>query len=408
MRKCFVLVFSVLVLAASRSTAQDAKGASAKPLENLIGTVTAVDTAAHTITVKQDKTGTERTVELANTKTLIKVAPGAKDLKSAARITADELAVGDRVDVRGSTPEGNPNGFAARALILMSARDLQSARQAQVAAWQHSTAGVVTSVEPSTGKLTITTRTPEGPKPITVDTSQATQFTRYSPATPGTPASSSLGDIQVGDQVRVIGDKSADGANITAQRLYSGAFRTISGTVLSIAPDGKELTIRNLTNKQPVQVTLNDASAVRKLPPMVAMMLARRLNPAARAGGEGPGGGNPREGGGGPPAGGNGETPQASSEGTNGGAPGGGMHMHARGSGDISQMIEQLPTEPVSDLKTGDAVVVAGVATSADNSQLLATNVIAGVEPILQSAPTRQSRDSLGGDWGLGEMASPE
>ena len=71
-------------------------------------------------------------------------------------------------------------------------------------------------------------------------------------------------------------------------------------------------------------------------------------------------------------------------------------------------MIEQLPAEPVSDLKTGDAVVVAGVAMTPDNSRLLATNVIAGVEPILQSAPTRQSRDALGGDWGLGEIASPE
>jgi hypothetical protein len=406
MRKCFVLVFSVLVLAVCRSSAQDANGPSAKPLENLIGTVTAVDTAAHAITIKQDKTGTERTVELANTKTLIKVAPGAKDLKSAVRITADELAVGDRVDVRGSTPEGNPTEFAARALILMSARDLQSARQAQMAAWQHSTAGVVTAVEGSTGKLTLTTRTPEGPKPVTIDTSQATQFTRYSPATPGVPASSSLGEIQIGDQVRVIGDKSADGSTITAQRLYSGAFRTISGTVLSIAPDGKELTVRNLANKQPVEVRLNDASAVRKLPPTVAMMLARRLNPAA-AGAGGPGG-SPREGGG-PPPGANTQAPPATGSGAaNGGQPpGGGMRMRARG-GDISQMIEQLPTEPISDLKAGDAVVVAGLATSPDNSRLLATNVIAGVEPILQSAPTRQSRDSLGGDWGLGEMATPE
>lgn len=405
MRKCFVFVFAVLVLATSRGVAQNAASTGQKPLENLIGTITAVDTAAHTVTVKQDKTGAEVTVQLASTKTLIKVEPGAKDLKNAVRITADELAVGDRVDVRGSNPEDNPSAIAARALILMSARDLQSARQAEAAAWQHSTAGVVTNVEPATGKLTITTRTAEGPKPITVATSQATQFSRYSPDTPAVPAHSSLADIQVGDQVRVLGDKNADGSMITAQRLYSGAFRTVSGTVLSIAPDGKELTIRNLANKQPVQVALNDASAVRKLPPMVAAMLARRLNPAAHAdGGAGANanrGNVPR-----PPAA--NDEPPAVAESTQNGSPAGGMGMRARGSGDISQMIERLPTEPVSDLKAGDAVVVAGVATGTDNSRLLATNVIAGVEPILQSAPTRQGRESLGGDWGLGEMASPE
>ncbi len=76
-------------------------------------------------------------------------------------------------------------------------------------------------------------------------------------------------------------------------------------------------------------------------------------------------------------------------------------------SGDISQMLERVPKISLSDLKAGDAVVVSGVALVADNSRLLATGVIAGVEPILQSAPTRQAQ-SLGGDWGMGEMAVPQ
>ena len=145
---------------------------ASKPTEHVIGTVTAVDTAAHTISVKEDKTGAEDTVELGATKTLIKVPPGAKDLKSAARITADDLAVGDRVDVRGSKPPDNPNTIAAKSVVLMSARDLQAARQQQAAAWKQATAGVVDSVEAAAGKLTITIRTPEGPKPMTVDTSK--------------------------------------------------------------------------------------------------------------------------------------------------------------------------------------------------------------------------------------------
>jgi hypothetical protein len=50
-------------------------------------------------------------------------------------------------------------------------------------------------------------------------------------------------------------------------------------------------------------------------------------------------------------------------------------------------------------LKPGDAVVVAGAPIANDQSRLLATNVIAGVEPIFQSASPRQMQ-SLG-DWGL-------
>jgi hypothetical protein len=81
-----------------------------------------------------------------------------------------------------------------------------------------------------------------------------------------------------------------------------------------------------------------------------------------------------------------------------------------RGNGDISQLIDRLPPITLADLKPGDAVVVAGAATNRDNSSLTATNIIAGVEPILQSAPRRQGGGGAvtGGDWGLGEMSVPQ
>ncbi|MBV8550310.1 MAG: hypothetical protein JOY54_03340 [Acidobacteriaceae bacterium] len=403
-----VLLAAILLI--GTASGQETPTATAKPSEHVIGTITAVDTTAHTITVREDKTGAQDTVQLANTKTLIKVAPGAKDLKSATRITADDLAVGDRVDVRGSKPEDDPNAIAARSVVLMSARELQAAHQAQAEAWRNSTAGIVDSIDPSTGKLTITVRTPEGRQPVTVETSKATEFTRYTAETPGTPAPSSLAQIQPHDQVRIIGEKNADGSTITAEKLYSGAFRTLTGTILSIAPDGKQITIKNLATKQPVQILLNDESAIRKLPPMMAMTLARRLNPNFRSGAGAP----PNSGRQGEAAANSGESPNSSwqrgsgEQGQPASAAGPGMGMHARGNGDVSQMIEHLPKINLSDLKPGDEVVVAGAATGADDSRLLATNIIAGVEPILQSAPTRQGGQSLGGDWGLGEMAVPQ
>ncbi len=91
----FCSLFTDDVLASfSWAAAQDtATTPSAKPTEHLIGTITALDAAARTITVKEDKSGSEQTILLADTKTLIKVAPGAKDLKNATRITADQLAL---------------------------------------------------------------------------------------------------------------------------------------------------------------------------------------------------------------------------------------------------------------------------------------------------------------------------
>ncbi len=343
-------------------SAQTASPSPPKPDQHVLGTVSSLNTASQTITVNQDKTGTPYTISLAKARTLLKVAPGAKDLKSAARITASDLAVGDRVDIRGFKSDESPNAIAAASVILMSARDLQQARQAEMAEWrQRGIAGTVTSVDAAGSKLNINTRTSEGPKPLVVTTSTATQFTRYSPESPKAPVASQLSDIQPGDQVRVLGNKDSDGTTIAAEKIYSGAFRTVAGTIASISAGSGEITINNLRTKQPVQVTLTSDSAVRKLPPQIAGMFAARSGQ--------PSGTAPR-----PP------------------------------NGDISQTIERLPRISSSDLKAGDAVIVSG-ASSADHSHLIATNVIAGVEPLFQSAASRQGR-SPGGDWNL-DMAIP-
>ena len=152
--------------------------------------------------------------------------------------------------------------------------------------------------------------------------------------------------------------------------------------------------------------------------PMMAAFLARRLNPkaAASAGGTGadaPGGGVPggasgMPGGGAPPGGqsGGGQW-QGGPGGPGAGGPGGGSG--AAGRGDISQMIDRTPKIALTDLKPGDALVISGVATGGDNSHLLANTIIAGVEPVLQSAPSQSGGGrSLGGDWGLGEMSAPQ
>jgi hypothetical protein len=387
---------------------------SSKPTEHVIGTISALDPATRSITIKEDKTGTEDRILVGNTRTLLKVAPGAKDLKSATRIQADDLAVGDRVDVRGFKAEGDASAIAARSVVLMSARDLEQAHQAQAAEWQHSSPGIVTAVDPAAGKFTIMTRTPEGPKPVTVATSNSTQFTRYSPDTPQTPVPSQLAQLQVGDQVRIIGSKSNDGSTMTADKIYSGAFRTISGTILSVTLDEKSIAVRDLSTKKPVTVAVNNLSVVRKLPPSMAAMLARRFNPNSRPGQNTAGASrsaNEDNSSGAPPEGakagesGRGQSSEPRAAAREGIPPAGTVRT---ANSEVSEMLEKLPKIELAELKPGDAVVISGVATGADDSQLLATNIVAGVEPILQSAPNRAAGQSLGGDWGLGEMQVPQ
>ncbi|MDQ2842824.1 MAG: DUF5666 domain-containing protein [Acidobacteriota bacterium] len=389
-----LLTFLTLLPVTLFGGAQNPTTAPAKPTEHLLGTITAIDPSAQTITVKEDKTGIVQTVLLADTKTLLKVLPGAKDLKNATRITSDQLVIGDRVDVRGFKSPDDPGKTAGRSVVLMSARDLQQVHQSQAAEWRQSTAAVVTSVDAASGRILANERTAVGPKPVVIESSPQTEFTRYSPDTPNSPIASQLSQVQPGDQIRIVGEKNSDGAAIVAKRIYSGSFKTLNGTVLTIAAGGKQLTIRDLVSKKPVTIQLNRDSTVRKIPPEMAMNLARRLNPAARqdAGSSSNGTDTPPS----PPA-----------NQFHGAAPGG-PGMHGPRNGDISQMIERLPQISLSDLKPGDAVVVSGAASGAGGTELTATNIIAGVEPILQSAPARQRGQALGGDWGLSEIAPPQ
>jgi hypothetical protein len=394
-------VFLLPAFAAAQPNAQ-------KSAEHLIGTVTAIDSAAQTVTVKQDKNGTEYTARLGETKTILSVPPGTKpaDLRQVARrITAADIHQGDRIELYYSADATNGNTIAPRAAVVMSGSALEAARAAEAEAWQHSTVGVVASVDPTAQILSIIVRTPEGSKPMTLTASPSTQFTRYSVASPKSPAAANFSDIQPGDILRVIGETSPDGTTMAAQKVYI-APRQLPAVVVSNA-DGK-LVVKDLRNKQNVTVEVTPQTQIHKLPLPIAYALARRLNPSFRgAPAAGRQAGSPSSESSahyGPPSG--------EARGT--GAPeeagaarpqrmGGMAGAAIRGPGDLSRLIENSPAIAVTDLKPGDAIVISG-APEPGGSGLIASTIVAGVDPIFQSAPPREGQ-SLG-NWSL-DMSVP-
>ena len=387
---------------------------AAKPADRLIGVVTAVDAANKTITIKEDKTNDSYIASLASTKTFLHVPPGEKDLKKATRIEFSALAVGDRVALRGKKGEGDAKTFETASVLQMTAEDLQQKEKAEVADWQkRGAAGTLTAVDAAAHKVTMNVRTADGPKPVVVELPDSVEYVRYSPASVkfADAKPSSIAELQVGDQVRVLGNKSEDGGTIVAERVISGAFRSVAATIVSISADGKEMKINDLLTKQPVEVSLTDDTAVRKLPPFLAMGLARRINPQAAAamntGGEGGGQGVGGRGSGSGQGSGNGtggapggQTPGgAPGQGAPGqGGPGGGGGGGRAANGDLSQMIERLPKISISELKAGDAVIVSG--GGSDKSRLTAINIVGGVEPLFASAPPRAGQNTAGA-WNL-------
>ena len=371
----------------------------APKLDRVIGEVTTIDAGAKKIIVKLDA-GATFTATVDEKTLYLRVPPGEKDLKKAARIALENVAVGDRAFVRGHFSE-DQKSIAAVAVIIMTKAELAQKQEHDRDEWKRrSVAGPVTALNPDTKEITITTRNREGSKAVVVEAGDHTDFRRYAPesvrfsdAKPG-----SFADVKEGDQLRVLGEKNEDGTRIKAEVIVSGSFRNIAGVIKSIDVEAKEITLTDLVAHKPVTIRITADSAMRRLPPMLATMLARRVQgtaaqAAAQAAGTGarpasvaegvpgpPRADGPKPGAGGPPA----EQEQGA---------GGGMR---RGNMDFQDMLERLPPLKLEDLKAGDAVMLSG-SNGADPARVTAINLLAGVEPLLTAAP--KGGQQIFGSW---------
>ena len=298
------------------------------------------------ITVKTDAGATENVPVTPETK-LLKVPPGESSLAKASSITFDDLSTGDRVLVR-------PNQ-----IIVMSRGDLQQKQAAEHTDWQkRGAAGRVTATTADT--ITVANATGQT---VTVAVTPKTTFRRYSADSVrfSDAKTSSLSEVKAGDQLRVLGDRNGD--KITAEVVVSGAFRNLAGTVVSVDANAGEIKLTDLETKKPVTVKVNSGSVVRKLPPMMAQMMA------ARRGGEVPAG----------------------------------QTQPTRAPRDFGQMLERMPAVNLSELKAGDALIVASTAGT-DPSRATAIAVVAGVEPLLTGPPSDRR---LNGPWNFDINMAP-
>jgi len=133
--------------------------------------------------------------------------------------------------------------------------------------------------------------------------------------------------------------------------------------ILAVDTAANEIRITDLDTKKPVIVRVNSDTSLRRLPPMAATMLARRMNPQA---------------------------------------------VPAAGAGpriDFNQVLERTPVIPLSELKPGEAIIISST-TGADPGRVTAITLVAGVEPMLTAAPAGE-RGQLGGAWTF-DMGLPQ
>jgi hypothetical protein len=363
------LVLAILTAFCSGSFAQNQPTPAAQRSQ-VAGTVIAVDAPNNQVTLKTDKGDA---VAIATTeKTLVlHMPPGESDPKKGNKMVLSSLAPGDRVVaiVRQTAPDQQT--LQASSLIVRTKADLAVLQQQDQDDWKkRGTTGTVTAIDAAAKTATIKV----GQRTITVQSSDKTLYNRYSldSARFSDARASNFGEMNVGDQMRVLGDKNEDGSAIKAERMVSGSFRQIAATITSVDPATKELKVKDLATKKSLTIRLTSDSAMKKLPDQAARMLARRYGAGAG---------------------------QGDSQGAGPGATAQGRGMGGGRGGDVGQMLDSLPPMSLADIKAGDAIMVSTTQGS-DPSLVTAITLLAGVEPLLTASPTA-TRDIMSG-WNLG------
>ena len=286
-----------------------------------------------------------------------------------------EIGVGDKIMVTGILA-ADGKSVPARAVYLMTKSDLSQKKAKDTEAWRtRGIAGKVSNVNAQTGQITVDIRNLMGSTAVTVTPKANAKFIRYAPDSEKFDEAkpSSLAEIKVGDNLRALGDKSADGSAISAETVLTGSFQTVAGTVVSVDPAKNEVVINNLQTKKPVTISLATATTLKRFPEEMAQRMAGMQGGA-------PGGVQTVRpvGGGTPPAGGQ---PVAGQTGAGPRPFGGG----GRAGGGIDEMLDRFPTITAADLKVGD--MIAASSTKSDNQDhIRAIKLLAGVEPFIKMA----------------------
>jgi Domain of unknown function (DUF5666) len=388
-------IFTTTLLASPATPQASTQDAS---LVRAVGTVKAI--ADKSVTLATD-TGNEMTILVQDATKLLRVSPGQTDIKQATPITLGDLQVGDRIFVHGKTDQDGKSIDAA-SVIAMAKTDVAAKQAKDRDAWQrHGLGGIVSAVDPAASTITISVTAAGEKKNVVVHLSKDTVLRRYAPDSVKFDDAklSSLDKVQLGDQLRARGTRSADGNELTADEVVSGAFRNISGTISSLDASTGSIVVQDLTTKRPVTVRVTADSQLRKLPPPVAQRIAARLK------GETPGansaGGQPGNAATSAPAGSGPGTAQGGANSTPPGTPGvaGTGRAGGAGGGDLQQLISRMPAATLGDLQKGDAVMVVTTEGS-EGGTVTAVTLLAGVEPILEGSPKGQS--SILSPWSLG------
>jgi len=353
--KNLLMALGTLFLLGATAPAQE------PPKRALVGTVLGID-ATGEIRIKPDGADPVA-VKLAPATVLVRIAPGEKDLKKAAPITAGDISAEDRVLVTLDVASGT-----ARRIVLMSSEEISRKDEADSLDWmRRGVSGVVTGKHADEIAIRLPSLQGEIQKVVVV--TESTTFRRYVPDSIrfADARPSSAAEISAGDQLRTRGKQSEDGAKIWAENIVFGTFLTKAGTVLSVNLETKEVAVRDFETGKPLTIRIAAESTIKRLPDL-STLLGSGQRSAAAADLDDDGAASPRD----PKKPKDKEKSQPS--------------LLSRFKGmSLAQLLEMLPASKPKDIKPGESVVVSSTRGSS-GGRVTAIMVIANADMLLEFA----------------------
>jgi|GEM_PF-943754 len=345
--KRFALVSFVILIAAMTALVRRQSAVAHQGVESMVGAVEQIDQYSKTATLKTDSGEIIRLAAKDST-VCLRIPAGEKTLSKAVPIKFEDISIGDRVLAHGTKTDQT---FAAQRLVVMPVAEVAKKREHDLDEWKRrGIGGVAREVNSQTGEITLELRGMGAGTRVGVVTTKA-NFRRYVAGSLRfeDAKASTLSEVRVGDQLRALGDKSADARSFVAEQIVSGAFKTIGVTVVGIDPQKHEIHATTLDQKKPITIAINQDSVLHRISSPVAAAIAQKVRSDA---------GKP-------------SAPQ----------PG---QKSAPPVIDVQQMIDTLPAISIADIKAGDVLAVTG-AVEQDESRIVAIKLSTGVDLVLKA-----------------------
>jgi hypothetical protein len=286
-----------------------------------------------------------------------------------------EIGIGDKVVVSGVYAL-DKKSIPVRTVYLMTKADISQKQSKELAEWRtRGIKGRVTAVNPQTKQITLVTPALMGSKTTILTPKDEAVFLRYAQdsSTFESAKTSTFTEIAAGDSIEALGDKSEDGATFKAEKILTGAFQMIVGTVKATDAEKGEVTITNVQTKKDVTVLIGKNTLfLKQFPADVAQRMAMAQAMAANGGGGmvRPQGSQTTQ-----------QNPQQNPKQNPQQNP---NQMQGGGRGTLDDMLERFPNIKITDLKVGEMIAVSS-SKSAAVDRVSAIKLLSGIEPFVKA-----------------------